>query len=436
MCKIRGEKGIQPFIPYEYQKQLVNLIEATPTVIIGKTRQLGKTECIANYFLWKACRDPGYLGVIFSKSQSDTSNIAKRVRRHVESLGLETRTNALTDIELVNGGRMLFRNSTPSGARGLEAVHDILYDEAGFVKEIDEIYKSSLPCTTVLGDRARIIILSTPAGQAGWYWDKLTSNNGDRDLLQICEQIKTGEIEPVQSWTDEHGEVGKFLCHWLAHPEFSLEKDTYLEKIKRRFQLSEGAVQQEYNLNFAEGEQLVFDPQLVRENAIAQWEEPEEDGVYYMAVDTTLFGDDYCVTGVIKDNQDGTFSLVAMYRDRKQTNKVHIYKIGNLIKEYNPVKVAIEVNSGGQIYWENLSAEFLATEFVQIKTTASSKPAMVTKLVLSLEDNRLSYPDEPHIIKEFLSFRQEDGQLGAVSGAHDDIVMMLCFGVTVCPLHF
>lgn len=432
LCDIRGGKGIQKFDPYHYQIKLINLIETTPTTVVAKTRQLGYTEAISNYFLWKACRDKGYLAVIFSKTQTDTSNIAKRVRRSIESLNLKTRTNALTDIELVNGGRMLFRNSTPNGARSLEAVHDILFDEVGFVKDIEEIYKAALPCTTVLGDRARIILLSTPSGQSGFYWNKLNNNNGDRDLLETCEAIKSEAIDPVQIWHDEEG-VGKFLCHWLAHPEFSKLKDTYLEDIKRKFQLSDAAVQQEYNLNFSEGEQIVFDPQLVRECAIAQWLEPEPNEVYIAGLDTSLLGSDYTVLTVLKYTEDG-YELVAWYRSRKKTHQLHIYEIGQLITDYNIESVAIEVNSSGRIYYEKLSEEFLNCNFVEIKTTGSSKPAMINKLILALETRSLTYPSESAIIQELLSFRNDDGKLEAVAGAHDDIVMSLAFATAICSI--
>ena len=435
LCDIRGGQGIQKFNPYSYQIELINLIEITPTTVITKTRQLGYTEAIANYFLWKACRDRGYLAVIFSKTQTDTSNIAKRVRRHIDSLNIKTKTNALTDIELVGGGRILFRNSTPNGARGLEAVHDILFDEVGFVKEIDEIYKAALPCTTVLGDRARIILLSTPSGQSGFYWDKLSSNNGDRDLLQVCEDIKAKKIEPVQYWHDTE-EVGKFLCHWLAHPEFSKQKETYLESVKKKFQLSDAAVQQEYNLSFAEGEQLVFNPQLVRERAVGQWESAIEGEVYYCGMDSSLMGSDYTVFTVLKKTDDNNYSLVALYRQRQKTNAYHCYQIGEIIKEYNPISIAIEVNSGGRIYYEQLSTEFVNHNFIEIKTTGSSKPAMVNKLLLALETGALTYPNDNAIVKEFLSFRKDDHKLEAVSGGTDDILMSLCFAVAISPISF
>ncbi len=349
-------------------------------------------------------------------------------------MDLKTRTNALTDIELINGGRILFRNSTPNGARSLEAVHDILFDEVGFVKEIEDIYKAALPCTTVLGDRARIIILSTPCGQSGFYWEMLNSNNGNRDLLQVCDDIKQGNIDPVQYWHDTEG-VGKFLCHWLAHPEFSQQKKTYLADVKKRFQLSEAAVQQEYNLSFTEGEQLVFNPQLVRERAIAQWEEPEPQGIYYCALDTSLMGSDYTVFTVLKET-NGKYSLVAMYRQRQKTNTYHCYQIGELIKAYNPIAIAIEVNSGGRIYYEQLSQEFVNHDFIEIKTTGSSKPTMVNKLLMALETGALTYPNDNTIIKEFLSFRKDEHRLEAVSGSTDDIIMSLCFAIAIAPMSF
>ena len=80
-----------------------------------------------------------------------TSNIAKRLRRTIDGLSdyIELKTNSVLDIELKSGRRILFRNSSPNGVRGLESVSAILYDEASFVEGIDEIYTASVPATTI-----------------------------------------------------------------------------------------------------------------------------------------------------------------------------------------------------------------------------------------------------------------------------------------------
>lgn len=434
LCDIRSGASVVKFVPYEYQKILIEQIKTHPTTVIAKTRQLGITETIANYFLFKASRNPGYLAVIFSKTQSDTSNIAKRIRRQIDSLYeyLETETDSLTDIQIHGGGRILFRNSTPNGARGLESVSDILYDEASFVEEIEEIFKSSIPCTTQVGEDARIIILSTPNGQSGWYWDKLTLNNGDRDVLSICQQVREGLISPVQSWTDSNGWC-KFILHWLGHPKFSLNKDTYLQSIKSRFELPEDVIQQEYNLSFTDSDTLVFSSDMIRKNAIASYEDSQPEAIYYMGIDTSLLGNDYTVVTVLKENED-RYELVKLYRERKKTHEYNIYRISELIEEYQPIRIGIEVNSSGQIYYEQLSGEHLNVDFEAIKTTGSSKPKMINRLSLSLEKGLIAYPNDRLIIEEFLSFRQNGIKLEAIQGKHDDIIMSLAFAVVVLPL--
>lgn len=434
LCDIRSGASVVKFVPYEYQQTLIEQIEIHPTTVVTKSRQLGLTETIANYFLFKASRNEGYLGVVFSKTQSDTSNIAKRIRRQIDSLYeyMETETDSLTDIQISGGGRILFRNSTPNGARGLESVSDILYDEASFVQEIEEIFKSSIPCTTAVGEDARIIILSTPNGQSGWYWDKLTLNNGDRDVLNICQQVREGFIDPIQHWTDNNGWC-KFIVHWLNHPIFSLQKDTYLQSIKSRFELPEDVIQQEYNLSFTDSDTLVFSSEVIRKNAISSWEDCQPGAIYYCGLDTSLLGKDYTVLSIFKENDD-RYELVKLYRERKQSHELNIYRISELIEEYQPIKVGIEVNSSGQIYYEQLSGQHLNVDFEPIKTTGSSKPKMINRLSLALEKGLITYPDDKIIIEEFLSFRQNGHKLEAIQGKHDDVIMSLAFAVTILPL--
>jgi hypothetical protein len=88
MCKIRSGTQFINFEPYFYQKELVDLIEARKFTCIAKTRQLGISELICNYFVWKALRNSGYVAVILSKNQSDTSALAKRVKKHLFPLSL------------------------------------------------------------------------------------------------------------------------------------------------------------------------------------------------------------------------------------------------------------------------------------------------------------------------------------------------------------
>lgn len=431
VCKIRSGDGIVHFVPYPYQERLVEQIEGHITTVVAKTRQLGLTETCINYALWRALKDPGFLCVAFSKTQQDTSSLAKRLRKTLEFLHQygEPVTDSLTDISFPNGSRLLFRNSTANGARGIESVHMLLFDEAAFVDGIEDIYKSAIPCTTMVGDKAKVIILSTPNGQTGWYYNQLADGNDNHDFLAICEGIRNNKVPPTQYWTDSKG-ICKFVTHWYDHPKFGKQKETYLETLKDRFGLTQEIVEQEYNLNFTDAATSVFSAELIRLTTVGEWErEPDPNASYYIGIDTSLMGADYTVATVLKSIGDKLY-LVDLYRKRKLTNELQIHNLSLLLQKYQPVAVGIEVNSGGIIYYEQLIKINPNVNIDQIKTTGVSKPVMINKLLLAMERNVLILPPDRTIIEELLSFRQLENKLEAQAGGHDDIIMSLAFALT------
>ena len=80
LTRIRSGNKVIPFDPYFYQEKLVETVMDNYGTAVAKGRQLGCTETIASMMLWRACREPGFLGVVLSKGQADTANIAKRIR--------------------------------------------------------------------------------------------------------------------------------------------------------------------------------------------------------------------------------------------------------------------------------------------------------------------------------------------------------------------
>ena len=235
LSKIRSTGRIVNFNPYEYQKKLVEIMLGQSVVVV-KARQLGISETICSFMLWRACREAGYLAVIFSKTQNDTSLLARRMKRMINSLGLKTVTENLGDIEIKNRGRILFKNSKPDSARGIESVCDVLFDEYAFIDEAKAIFDAICPAQQMLGNAARSFIVSTPNGRSGHYWDLLTSNNEGKSLEAICEKISKGEEEPFQYWLDS-GNWAKVVIHWKAHPIYGANP-FFLEEIHQKKKLS------------------------------------------------------------------------------------------------------------------------------------------------------------------------------------------------------
>lgn len=250
--RIRSGRNLVPFDPYPYQIAFVEQVEKHYGTVAVKSRQMGFTEMVASYFLWSAYQDSGYLAVIFSKTQGDTANIAKRVRLMVATHpNLELETDNLQDLKLVDGGRLLFKPATANAARGLESVSALLFDEAAFVDDIEKIYSSAMPSTEMLGEDAKIIILSTPNGQSGFYWDRVNESNGDINVIEACKEVRIGE--PIKHWTDQGGWC-KFLAHWRAHPIYS-QKPDYLKNLAVQKRMPETKIEQEYDLSFTKSQE-------------------------------------------------------------------------------------------------------------------------------------------------------------------------------------
>lgn len=415
---IRSGRELIPFIPYSYQTEFIRQIEAHYGTVAVKSRQMGFTEMVASYFLWSAFLNPAYLAVIFSKTQQDTTNIARRVRTMTMThpdVCLETEN--LQDLKLINGGRLLFKPATPNAARGLESVAAILFDEAAFVPGIEEIYSAAMPSTEMLGDEARIIILSTPNGQSGFYWDRVSEENGDFNILEVCEKVRTGQINPIQYWTDDQGWC-KFLAHWKSHPIYS-QRGNYLETLAVQKRMPQAKIRQEYDLDFTAASESLFNQEAVRRQAIGQWCEPVSGHKYLIGVDPNFGGSDYFRVQVW-DISSTPASLVAKYGEKQRAIEYSKTQLLNLIDRYKPIMTAIESNSGGAVILEQLIKERRGVRFEGINTSRVSKRLNTDRIAIAVEQGEVIYPPDWAGIQEMSVFSSINRE---ASSGHDDEVM-------------
>ena len=434
LTRIRSGGKIIPFKPYSYQKELVQAIEDNFGTVVAKGRQLGCSETATSYMLWRACREPGFLGVVLSKGQADTANLCKRARMMADSAPelIELATKNLTDLRIVGGGRILFRPATPNGVRGLESVSMLFFDEIAFIPSIDLLFTAAVPSTEMCGADARILMMSTPYGRSGFFYERLISGNGHRDLIEEAELCRAEGSSGVRQWVDDNG-WAKVLLHWRAHPTYSADPN-YIETTMARKQMTEQTVRQEYDLMFTDSDMTVFPAQAVKDCARGSWESPEPDGSYYLGVDTSTVGGDYTVA-MVGRYEKGSVRVVQMYRQRKRTVDYSLDAIGKLIDQYKPMAVAVERNGVGQVFVEQLSKTWPRVRIDSIATTKESKAEMITRLLWALEEGLISYP-ACSIVDELLVYARDGQKYGAPSGYHDDTVMSLAFLTTVSPLRF
>ena len=424
LTEIRSGDGIVKFKPYPYQISLVDSIESHKLTVVGKSRQLGISETICNYFLYRACVDRSVLAVILSLGQRETIDLARRVRFAIESLapyGITTSTDTLTDIQINGGGRLLFRPSNENSTRGLPAVTHVLLDEAGFVDNIDRIYQAIIPATSTVTN-PKIVVVSTPNGSQGWFYNLLATDS----LIDLCEGMRSGEMAPYQEIDN------KVLIHWKSHPKFS-QQSNYLETIAIETGLSETVIAQEYDLSFSDQDEAVFSAAIVRGAATIETlsKDYHSEHWYYIGVDGSTVGDDYTVSVVLEyDLQTDKYSVVDMYRKRKGSIESDIYQISALVDKYNPRVLAIESNGIGAIFLEQLAANHPSIKTMGVHTSQDSKSAMIERLSLALEKQVLCIPKTSPIVNELLSYRRVGKRLEASPGSHDDTVMALAVALS------
>jgi phage terminase large subunit-like protein len=440
LSTIRSGGNMVKFDPYYYQKVISRLMDEFNNIVCVKSRQLGLTQIILSKFLHRASLNPAYSSMCFMRNGDDASAISRRARQMLAGLSnyVIPDSDNVGYLKLKSLGEIYFKNSSREGSRSYDSILDFLFDEAAFSDNIQQIYAASSPSGALAGDKVTKMIISTPSAKSGWYWEKLNENNNGIDIEQLCIDVADGKVHrdiPGLYWfVDSVGTV-KLIVHWTAHPVYSQNKN-YLQYRLEQDGTDWETVSREYDLRFVDSAVSIFSADLIRKNAIGVFENKiDKNANYYCGLDTSTFGDDYTVFIILKF-QDGKYSLVNLYRKRQQTSEYHIYQISELISQYKPKCIGIEVTGGvGQIYLEQLSKQCKDSSFEAIRTTGDSKPIMITTLVLALEKEILSYPANCCLVDELLSFRRKGKKLEASSGKHDDTLMALCFALAVAEKH-
>lgn len=430
---IRSGKEMIPFTPYPYQRRLIELFEKHKKGLVVKTRQLGITEAIGSWMVQSMDSSPAYSGVVFSKTQEDSSNVQKRASLMCSTANIGLAANGARRIATDAGGQIFYRPSTDDSARGLESIDTLFFDEAAFPENLSKIYGAASPSQAMLGEGAYTILCSTPNQKRGLFWTLLQDNNPEGvDILAICRAVRDGHLYsddiPGFYWFVDNSGWVKVFIHWRSHPVYS-RNPNYLDYVREKFKLDEETLQREFNLTFDEAESAFFNDEHIDKMLCGQWAEPTPGHRYLLAIDTNTGGADYYCAGVI-DITRSPYKLVAMYRRNKQTSDESFTATVDLIDRYRPHIGVVETNAGGQLYLDGLTK---ARPRMRWEGVYSSQPTKLTnagRLRLMTERSLLQLPDENVFRDEFRNFIRKGNKAEAAEGFHDDTVMMLAIAAS------
>jgi len=209
-------KGLQPFILYDYQKEMLLKLKNNRFNIFGTARQIGKSTIVSAYVLWEMIFSTTKPFIGFLANKQDTSiEIFSKVKLAYENIPLWLQVGIIEwnkkSIALENGSRAICVATSSDSVRGFS--FDILFvDEAAFIDNWDEFWPSTYN-TISSTSTTKAILVSTPNGMNHFY-----------EIWSNAEKGKSEWIPSKVVWTQVPGRDKKWYDTTLKGLNFDIEK--------------------------------------------------------------------------------------------------------------------------------------------------------------------------------------------------------------------
>jgi hypothetical protein len=202
------------------------LLSADRQVLLNCSRQSGKSTVVSALALHTALFTAGSLVLLLSPSQRQSAEIFRKVIDAYRALGkpVSARQHTQLCLELINGSRVLCLPGREGTIRSFGGVNLLVLDEAARIP--DDLYRSVRPMLAV--SQGRLVALSTPFGQRGWYWQEWEGNGPWkkiritwRDCPRITPQFIGEETRAMGlSWVQQEYETLFTALEGLVYPDF------------------------------------------------------------------------------------------------------------------------------------------------------------------------------------------------------------------------
>lgn len=148
------------------------LLSTDPCVLINCSRQAGKSTTVAALALHQLLTVPEALVLLVAPSERQSHELFRKVLAAYHAAGRPLRAvkHNQSELELAGGRRVVALPGREQTIRSFSGVRLLIIDEAARVP--DDLYRSVRPMLAV--SRGRLVCLSTPFGQRGWFHDEWT----------------------------------------------------------------------------------------------------------------------------------------------------------------------------------------------------------------------------------------------------------------------
>ena len=437
-------KGSMPFVPYEYQEEMLKAYHDYRYTVAMLPRQMGKTTCAAGYLLWYSMFTPEAQILIAAHKYTGAQDIMNRFRYGYESLPDFIRAGVYSynrnTIEFDNGSRVQATTTTEDTGRG-KSLSLIYCDEFAFVQPPEKAKEFWTALSPTLSTGGKCIVTSTPNSDEDQFAMIWTEANKKFDEFGNDQEVGTNGFYP-------------FFAHWDRHPDRN-ESWAATEKAK----IGEERFRREFDCEF-----LIFDETLINAVKLAELEGKDPilsmgqtrwykdinpKATYMVALDPSLgTGGDY---GAIQVFEMPSMEQVGEWRSNTTPVQQQVKTMREILKfiheqgeeKGSPPQIyySVENNTLGEaalvviadIGEENFHGLFISEPIRRghvrryrkgFNTTHKAKITACSKLKNLLETRKMIVHSKP-LISEFKTFVAQGTGFGAKSGEHDDLVASL-----------
>ena len=425
------DDGIVPFIPYPFQRELVDSFHNNRFTICKLPRQSGKSVTVTAYLIHQALfRDNINIAILANKRETAYELMAK-LQTSYENLPKWLQQGILAwnkgSIELENGSRITASSTSSSAVRGF-SYNIVMLDEFAFVPTnvADDFFSSVYP-TISSGKSTKVIIVSTPNGMNHFY-----------KLWHDAEKGKNS-YNPIEAhWSEVPGRDER----WKEETISNTSEQQFQQEFECDFIGSAGTL-----INPAKLKTLVYEDPLTSSGGLDLYERPIPGHEYLMTVDVSRgMKLDYSAF-LVFDITGYPHRLVGKYRNNEIKPMLFPDIIVSTAKSFNNSWILCEVNDIGDqvasiifydMEYENLlmtsmrgrAGQVLGMGFSGGKTQLGLKMAKAPKklgcsnMKQMVESDKVLFKDF-QIINELTTFVEKRSSFEAEEGCHDDLAMCL-----------
>jgi len=216
----------QGMTPDPWQRDF--LLSADRLVLLNCSRQSGKSSVVAALALHTALFEAGSLVLLFSPSQRQSHELFRKILDAYNAIDRPIPTSqdaqTLSKVELANGSRIIGLPGKEATIRGFSRPNLVLLDEAARIA--DSLYRTIRPMCAV--SQGRIVALSSPFGQRGWFWQEWETNPEFKKVKvpwQQCPRITPAFIESERralgdAWISQEYGCSFNAMTGLVYPDF------------------------------------------------------------------------------------------------------------------------------------------------------------------------------------------------------------------------